>query len=38
MYFVPTGLAGLSGFLSIDILSLTGQCENRNLFNEVRRY
>jgi len=25
LYIVPTGLAGLAGFLSIDIMSLTGQ-------------
>ena len=28
LYIVPTGLASLAGFLSIDIMSLTGQSVN----------
>ena len=31
LYIVPTGLAGLAGFLSIDIMSLTGQSVNRQM-------
>jgi len=31
LYVVPTGLGALAGFLSIDIMSLTGQSVNRQM-------
>jgi len=31
LYIVPTGLGAFAGFLSIDIMSLTGQSVNRQM-------
>ena len=37
LYIVPTGLGALAGFLSIDIMSLTGQSVNRQMKDAKKR-